>query len=204
VRGVSIVIGGVGGQGVILIARVLAEAAFATGGKAQMSEVHGMSQRYGSVVSTVRFGDVGSPMVKKGEADAIVGFEPLETARLLPWAHHKTVVVTALTPIPPLAVILGQQKYPELEDLEREMKERAGRLVAVDADRIARSIGNPVVANAVLLGALVGTKVVPVPPEAVREALEHHVPPKSAKANLEAFDIGYGIAVQDEYSVQFA
>ncbi len=203
-RGVSVLIGGVGGQGVILIARVLAEAALASGGNVQMSEIHGMSQRHGSVVSTVRFGVVETPAVKKGEADAIVGFEPLETARLLPWAHHKTVVVTGLTPIRPLAVVLGQVKYPPIEDLTREMKERAGRVIAVDADRIARSVGNPVVANSVLLGALMGTKVPPVPPEAVKESLRRAVPPKAEKANLEAFDIGYGIAVKDEYSIQFA
>ncbi len=203
-RGVSVLIGGVGGQGVILIARVLAEAALARGHRVQMSEIHGMSQRYGSVVSTVRFGAVETPMVKKGEADAIVGFEPLETARLLPWAHHKTVVITGVTQVRPLAVVLGQQAYPPLADLEREMRERAGRVIAVDADRIARSVGNPVVANSVLLGALVGSKVPPVPPEAVKEALRRAVPERLATANLEAFDIGYGIAVQDEYSIQFA
>ena len=203
-KGVSVVIGGVGGQGVILMARVLAEAALAHGQRAQMTEVHGMSQRYGSVVSSVRFGVVETPLVKKGEADAIVGFEPLETARLLPWAHHKTVVITALTPIRPLGVILGQQAYPPLEDLEREMRERAGRVIAVDAERIAASIGNPVVANSVLLGALMGSKVPPVPPEVVKETLRQHIPARLETANLEAFDIGYGIAVQDEYSIQFA
>ncbi len=203
-RGVSVVIGGVGGQGVILTARVLAEAALAAGGSVQMSEVHGMSQRHGSVVSTVRFGVVETPAVKKGEADAIVGFEPVETARLLPWAHHKTVVITGLTPIRPLAVVLGQAKYPAIGDLTREMEERAGRVIAIDADRVARSVGNPVVANSVLLGALMGSKVPPVTPEAVKASLRKAVPPKAEKANLEAFDIGYGIAVQDEFSIQFA
>lgn len=203
-KGTSLVIGGVGGQGVILTARILSEAALAHGLKAQMSEVHGMSQRYGSVVSTVRLGNVQTPMVKKGEADAIVGFEPLESVRLLPWAARKTVVVTALTPIRPLLVVLGKESYPSIEDLHRQLKERVGRVIAIDADRIARSVGNEIVANSVLLGALMGTKVVPVPLEAVRKALVARVPAELAAANLEALDIGYGIAIQDEYSIQFA
>lgn len=203
-KGTSLVIGGVGGQGVVLTARILSEAALAHGLKAQMSEVHGMSQRYGSVVSTVRLGNVQTPMVKKGEADAIVGFEPLESVRLLPWAARKTVVVTAITPIRPLLVVLGKEAYPPIEDLHRQLKERAGRVISIDADRIARSIGNEIVANSVLLGALLGTKVVPIPLEAVRKALVAHVPATLAAANLEALDIGYGIAIQDEYSIQFA
>ncbi len=203
-KGTSLVIGGVGGQGVVLTARILSEAALAHGLKAQMSEVHGMSQRYGSVVSTVRIGNVQTPMVKRGEADAIVGFEPLESVRLLPWAARKTVVVTAITPIRPLLVVLGKEAYPPIEDLHRQLKERAGRVISIDADRIARSIGDEIVANSVLLGALLGTKVVPIPLEAVRKALVAHVPAKLAAANLEALDIGYGIAIQDEYSIQFA
>jgi len=203
-KGTSIVIGGVGGQGVILTARILSEAALTHGLKVQMSEVHGMSQRYGSVVSTVRMGNVQTSMVKKGEADAIVGFEPLESVRMLPYAARKTVVITALTPIRPLLVVLGKESYPSLEELHRQLRERAGRVLAVDADRIARSVGDPVVANSVLLGALLGTKVVPVPLERIRRTLAEHVPAKLLAANLEALDIGYGIAVQDQYSIQFA
>lgn len=200
----SILIGGVGGQGVILTARILAEAGLARGLHAQMSEIHGMSQRYGSVVSSVRFGKVETPLVKKGEADAIVGCEPLETVRLLPWANPKTVVVTALTPIRPLSVSLGREPYPSIEDLHEQLRERAGRVIFIDADRIARSIGNEVVANSVLLGALIGTKVVPLPLEAVRTTLVKHVPTRLAAPNLEALDIGYGVAVQDGYSIAFA
>lgn len=203
-KGVSVLIGGVGGQGVILTARIVAESALAHGLKAQMSEIHGMSQRYGSVVSSVRIGDAESPLVKKGEATAIVGFEPLETVRLLPWAYNKTVVVTALTPIRPLSVLLGQEAYPPLEELHRRIKERAGRVIVVDADRIARSIGHEVVANSVLLGALMGTKVIPVPLEVIRKTLGAHVPPRFVAANLEALDIGYSVTIQDEYSIAFA
>lgn len=200
----NVLIGGVGGQGVILTARILAEAALASGQKAQMSEIHGMSQRYGSVVSTVRIGRSETPLVKKGEADAIVGFEPLETLRLLPWAYHKTVIVTALTPIRPLSVVLGEATYPHLEELHGQLKERAGRVIMLDADRIAQSIGPVIVANSVLLGALMGTKVVPVPLDEVRKALLRHVPKKLAPANLEALDIGYGVTIQDDYSIAFA
>ncbi len=203
-KGTSIVIGGVGGQGVILTARILSEAALAHGLKVQMSEIHGMSQRYGSVVSSVRMGNVQTAMVKKGEADAIVGFEPLESVRLLPYGARKTVLVTALTPIRPLLVVLGKDSYPSLEELHRTLQEKVGRVLAIDADRIARSVGNAVVGNSVLLGALLGTKVVPIPLERVRKSLAEHVPSKLLAANLEALDIGYGIAVQDEYSIQFA
>lgn len=203
-KGASVLIGGVGGQGVVMMARILAEAALAQGVKAQMSEVHGMSQRYGSVVSSVRFGRAQTPMVKKGEADAIVGLEPLESVRLLPWAYRKTVVVTAITPIRPLMVVLGKEAYPPLDELQKQLQERAGRVLAIDADRIARSVGNEIVANSVLLGALMGTKIVPVSLESVRKAVVAAVPPKMASMNLEALDIGYGITIQDEYSIQFA
>ncbi len=203
-KGASILIGGVGGQGVVLMARILSEAALTEGVRAQMSEVHGMSQRYGSVVSSVRFGKAQTPMVKKGEADAIVGLEPLETVRLLPWAYRKTVVVTSITPIRPLMVVLGKEAYPPLDELQRQLQERAGRVLAIDADRIARSVGNEIVANSVLMGALMGTKIVPVSLEAVRKALVAAVPAKMASMNLEALDIGYGITIQDEYSIQFA
>lgn len=203
-KATNIVLGGVGGQGVIFSARLLCEAALAEGLVAQMTEVHGMSQRYGSVVSSVRIGDVRTPMVKKGEADAILGFEPLEATRLLPWAHRKTVVVMALTAVRPLLVVLGKETYPSLETLQELLKDRAGRIVALDADRIARSIGEPVVGNAVLLGALLGTGTVPVGLDAVRAAIVGHVPTRLVAANLEALDIGYGIATQDAYSIQFA
>lgn len=203
-RPVSILVGGVGGQGVILTARVLAEAALASGLEAQMSEVHGMSQRYGSVVSTVRIGRVATPLVKHGEADAIVGLEPLETVRLLSWASRETVIVTALVPIRPLGVNLGLEAYPTVEDLLGRMRERAARVIAIDAQQVAQSIGEGIVANAVLLGALQGTQVVPIPLEAVRASLLRRVPSRFAAANLEALDIGYGVAVQDQYSLEFA
>ena len=203
-KGASVLIGGVGGQGVILTARILAEAALALGLGAQMSEIHGMSQRYGSVVSNVRFGKAETPLVKRGEADAIVGFEPLETVRLLPWAYRKTVIVTSITPIRPLSVSLGHEAYPLLEDLHERLKDRAGRVIFIDADRIARSIGSEVVANSVLLGALIGTKVLPIPLDSVRKTLVKHVPSKLATPNLEALDIGYGVAIQDGYSIAFA
>ena len=203
-KGTSILIGGVGGQGVILTARILSEAALAHGLKVQMSEIHGMSQRYGSVVSSIRMGNVQTSMVKKGEADAIVGFEPLESVRLLPYAHRKTVAITALTPIRPLLVVLGKESYPSIEELHAALRDRAGRVLAIDADRIARSLGDAVVANSVLLGALLGTKVVPVPLERVRRTLADRVPSKLLAANLEALGIGYGIAVQDDYGIEFA
>ena len=110
----------------------------------------------------------------------------------------------ALTPIRPLLVVLGKEAYPSLDELQEMLKDRAGRILTLDADRIARSIGDPVVGNAVLLGALLGTGAIPVGLDAVRAAIVGRVPTKLVPANLEALDIGYGIATQDAYSIQFA
>lgn len=186
----NLVITGVGGQGVLLVTRVLAEAALSRGTEATVSEVHGMAQRGGSVVSNVRFGPASSPLVSRGEADAIMALEPMEALRVLDRASSKTVIVASMATVAPLMVLLGKVEYPPMDILFRDMMAVTRRVYGVDAEGIAAQVGSPVVSNVVLLGALLGTRVLPIELEAVRESLSRQVPLRTLELNLKALEIG--------------
>ncbi len=187
------VIAGVGGQGVLLVARVVAEAALNEGMESTTSEVHGMSQRGGSVVSTVRLGNLSSPLIGRGEADAILALEPLESLRVLDYASSGTVVVCSTTAIQPTGVLLGKEQYPPLDVVLRRLRAVTRHVYTIEAERTAKDLGASVVANVVLLGALLGTGVLPLGAEAVRKSLQAHVPPGMAKVNLEALEAGLSL-----------
>lgn len=189
-RPVNLVIAGVGGQGVLLVAKVVAEAALDEGIESATSEVHGMSQRGGSVVSTVRLGGSSSPLIGRGDADAILALEPMETLRVIDFASPRTVVVCSTTAIPPMGVLLGKEEYPPLDAMLRRLRAVTRRVYAIEAERTADDLGAPVVANVILLGALLGTGVLPLRAEAIRKRLLAHVPPDMAKVNLEALEAG--------------
>lgn len=196
-RAVNLVITGVGGQGVLLATRVLAEAALRAGGQATVSEVHGMAQRGGAVVSTVRFGPVSSPLIGRGEADAILALEPMEALRVLDRASPHTVIVTSMKAVAPLTVVLGRAEYPPMGGIFQDLTAVTRRVYGVDAERIAGDLGAPVVANVVLMGALLGTGVLPLDLQPVRDRLVAHVPPKTLEVNLKALDIGLQLATEE-------
>ena len=180
----TIQIVGVGGQGVLLASMVL--------GNAAMSEVHGMAQRGGSVLSTVRFGDdVVSPLEADGCADLIMGFEPTETVRNLPLGNRDTLVLMNLDPVYPSMVAAGFEKYPEIDDLIKSVTDVNPNLVTLDATKLAIEAGKAVAANAVMIGAVAAMKDFPLMKEDLLEALKAQVPEKFLELNVKAFELGY-------------
>lgn len=185
----SIMIVGVGGQGTLLASRILGTAIIKSGFDVKVSEVHGMSQRGGSVETYVKFGEkVWSPIVNKGDADIILAFEQLEAYRALPYLKKDGKIIINDQQINPIPVIAGQAKYPQ--NLMEDMKSRAD-VTAVDALSLAIEAGNKKAVNVVLLGVM--AKKTDIPYEYWKHSLKETVPEKFLKLNLEAFDLGYNI-----------
>jgi len=183
---------GVGGQGVLLASMVLGTTAMKAGYKVSMSEVHGMAQRGGSVISTLRFGDdVISPLESTGNANIIMGFEPVETCRNITLGNKDTFILMNLDPIYPSMVAAGFEEYPKIEDLVRSIESVSKNLKTIDATNIAVSAGKAVAANAVMIGAVASTKGFPLSKDLLKEVLLEVVPEKFRELNSKAFDLGY-------------
>jgi len=123
---------GVGGQGNLLASRLLGEAALSVGIPAVVSEIHGMAQRGGIVESAVLLGDITSPIVSNGEADVLIGFEPVETLRALNKCNINTLIITNTCPLPPFTVSIGQGVYPPLNDVLHLVQKKLKRVIALD------------------------------------------------------------------------
>ena len=189
---VELVLAGVGGQGVLLMAEALGTAAVASGLNARVSEIHGMAQRGGSVVCHVRIGEgVLSPTVMDGQADAIVGLEPVEALRVIRYASRKTLVLLNTRPIIPPSVAMGAARYPDLEDILHVLGGFAGRVITLDAVKLAEEAGSTVAANTVMLGALASTNILPMDVDTLREAVVSLVPERFRDVNVLAFKLGY-------------
>ncbi len=187
----AIMIVGVGGQGSLLSSRLLGNVLLAQGYDVKVSEVHGMSQRGGSVVTYVKYGDkVYSPVIEKGEADAVISFELLEAARSLPFLKKGGKLITSIQQIDPMPVITGAAKYPE--DLEAKLKAAGVELVAVDALSLAEQAGTAKASNVVLMGVLASR--MDYPEELWQKALEQCVPAKFLELNKKAFELGRNAA----------
>ncbi len=183
----NIMIVGVGGQGTLLASRILGNAVIRKGYDVKVSEVHGMSQRGGSVVTYVKFGDkVHSPIIGEGEADIILAFELLEAYRALPALAKDGRMIVNDQRINPMPVITGAADYPA------DIKEKLAALVsltAVDALALAKEAGSIKAVNVVLIGVM--AKNTEIPYEDWIETIKETVPPKFLAINLKAFDLGY-------------
>ncbi|MFA4646713.1 indolepyruvate oxidoreductase subunit beta [Pyrococcus kukulkanii] len=188
----NIVITGVGGQGILTAANLLGWAALRAGYKVRVGEVHGMSQRFGSVIAYVRFGeDVYGAMVPEGKADVILSFEPVEALRYINYLKKGGLVFTNARPIPPVQVSMGLAKYPSMEEIKRIVEEEfGGKFLAFDAEKLAIEAGHVITTNVVLIGALTQTPGFPLSPEHVKEVIRLSVPPKAVEVNMKAFDLG--------------
>jgi len=188
----SVQIVGVGGQGVLLASMVLGNTAMRAGFKVMMSEVHGMAQRGGSVLSTLRFGDeVYSPLEATGGADLIMSFEPVETVRSLTLGSRKTAILMNLDPVYPANVAAGFETYPAIDDLVKAVRTENDHLLTIEATKIAIAAGKAVAANAVMIGAVAAIKGFPLDRELLKTVLLETVPEKSKDLNKKAFDLGY-------------
>ena len=182
----NIMIVDVGGQGSLLASRILGAAAMASGYDVKVSEVHGMSQRGGSVVTYVRYGEgVASPVICEGEADVILSFEMLEAARWLPYLRTGGTIVTGTQKINPMPVITGAAKYPE--EIDEKIRALGIKLVAEDAAAIAAEAGSEKAANVALIG--LAAHVLGFDADVLRKAVEDCVPAKAREINLRAFDV---------------
>ena len=187
---INIVLTGVGGQGVITAANILGKAAVKAKINVFVSEVHGMAQRGGSVNCTVRMGNVSGPLVPSGSADAIVSTEPVEALRYIHYSNKKTKIITGITPVIPFTVATGEEKYPDVDKLFKELS-RYGKLYKIDAIKIAEDAGAIITKNIVMLGALAGSGVVPFKTELLLDTILENIPPKYKEMNKKAFEGGF-------------
>ena len=185
----SVLFTGVGGQGVLTVANILAKAALEEGFHVLTSEVHGMAQRGGSVVCHVRIGNIHSPLIPDGGADAIVSMEPLEALRHIEKISKDGIVLTDITPVIPPNVSIGKAVYPPLEKIFGEMAKKC-KLVKIDALKIAKEAGNAITRNIVMLGALAEMDVFPVSKEKILSMVKKSVPEKYVALNEKAFVMG--------------
>jgi indolepyruvate ferredoxin oxidoreductase beta subunit len=183
----NVVIAGVGGQGVLLTSKIIAESALTQGFDVKQSEVHGMAQRGGSVVSHVRFGDkVYSPIVSEGEADLLIGFEPLETARYLHFLKKGGTVIYNTYRISSITVSIGMEKYPD--DINDIIKSRVKKAYPFDGTTLAVEAGDKRALNIVLLGAAL--RFLPLEENFVLPNIEKNVKKKVLDINKKAFALG--------------
>ncbi len=185
---VSVMIVGVGGQGSLLASKLLGKLLCDEGYDVKVSEVHGMSQRGGSVVTYVRFGDkVYSPVITEGEADYIVSFEKLEAARYASCLKDGGTVIVNTQEIAPMPVIVGATAYPS--DILSEMTAKGVKVDAMDALSLAEQAGSSKAVNIVLMGRL--AKYFDIPKEKWIAAIEKSVAEKFVEMNKKAFELGY-------------
>lgn len=185
----NIMIVGVGGQGTLLTSRILGGLALEAGFDVKISEVHGMAQRGGSVVTYVRYGEqVAEPIVEEGQADILIAFEKLEALRYAHFLKKDGVLIVNDQRIDPMTVATGAAEYPEniLETLGKTY-----RVVSLDAMEEALKLGNSKVFNIIILG--VTAKNMEFDKEAWNRVIEATVPPKTVEINQRAFEVGYGL-----------
>ena len=187
----DLVFTGVGGQGVVVLSDIFCEAAMLDGFDVAKAEVHGMAQRGGAISAHVRIGDVVvSPLIERGKGDIVVGFEVLETARALPMLKPKGTVVVNTKYIPPSSLFQSSAKPLQPEELLAMIQKKASRVYEVDGMAIAGKLGNLMVVNTVLLGAVSVLPENPVKEESFKQAISSLLKENYISLNLQAFEAG--------------
>lgn len=185
----DIVFSGVGGQGIVVLSDIYCEAAMLDGFDVAKAEIHGMAQRGGSIVAFTRIGTkVESPLIETGRADVLVGFEILETARALPMLKKNGTVIVNKKYIPPNCMVSGA-KPKKIEDLMALLRAKA-LVYEVDGEGIAEKLGNLLVVNTILLGALSALPEIPLKVESFHKAITVKLKEKYINLNLKAFELG--------------
>jgi len=186
----NIVFSGVGGQGIVVASDIFCEAALIDGWDVAKAEIHGMAQRGGSIVAHVRVGEkIQAPLIEKGKAHIILGFEMLEAARVLPMLNENGTVIVNTKYIPPSTSVGGSSTLTH-EKILGMIRDRAHTVHEIDGIDIAARLGNLLVVNTVLLGALSGIPEHPVKKESLEKAIASRLKEKYVNINLEAFKIG--------------
>lgn len=187
-----LVVCGVGGQGVLLASRVLCEAAMVKDLPVVSGEVRNMAQRGGTVIATVALGGARSTVIPRGGADVVLGFEPMETARMMDYIGPETLVITNTRPVVPFTLSVQGKPYPALESLLAPVREVCRKLVSLDATRTAVELGSARVLNTVMLGALSAHSSLPIEKALIEKIVAENSPDKLVKINVAAFRAGAG------------
>ena len=196
--GINLIFAGVGGQGIVLASRLVAQTALRTGQMVRTAETIGMAQRGGSVLSHMRIGaGVASPMLPLRSAGAIVGFEPAEAVRCLPYLATDGVVVVSRRAIPPVTSSLAATGYDGSAMLAY-LRRRARRVIAVDGDAVCTAAGSPKVLNVALLGAAAAAGALGVTRDALEATIAATLPEKLVAMNLTALAVGARYALEEE------
>ena len=188
---VNIAISGVGGQGVLTLAELLAKAALHEGLNVRVGEIHGMAQRGGHVVCTVRIGDdAKGPIIDAGAADLLVGFEPVETLREIHLVKKGGYVLMSSNVQYPVAVSMGKAEYPDHKEILASIKKFTDKIIEINAHKIAVEAGNPRALNMVMFGGIIGTNLVPISKDSAMQTIRAAFPKKFEKTNTTAAEIG--------------
>jgi len=193
----SIYISGVGGQGVVKTSLVIGAACVKKGLNIVMSEIHGMSQRGGSVPAEIKIGDAQNPVIEKGGADLLVSFEPAEAIRAIDKCSNETVAVVNTNPIIPFTVSLGISKYLDINTYLDELNKKLKKVIAFDAETLAKEAGNVITLNMVMLGASAAVPGFPIEKEYLIEAMKEALPEKAIAINIEAFNKGFELSEKE-------
>lgn len=186
----KVLVVGVGGQGVLTVARVLGEASRAAGFDVTVGQLHGMSQRGGSVESSVLIGPYHSAFIGSGEADIVLGLEPLETERVLDKMWQGTTVVFNRSCVVPFVLTMAGRDYPELESIEHTIRSVASRVWSVDGRRAALEAGDRGALNMAMLGTLSVLDPLPFGEDVLLSAIERRSPARHREVNRRAFRLG--------------
>jgi indolepyruvate ferredoxin oxidoreductase beta subunit len=193
----NILLAGVGGQGLMLLSQVMGDACTRSGINVVVGAQHGLAQRSGSISAHVRIGDVYSPLIPYGTADLIIAMDAMEALRYVEYLKQGgTVVMNSRMMHPPLEtapIVKNKQEkrmYVTLEQVKAQLGKVAGRVITIDAEKVAAEAGNPRTENVVLLGAASALSGFPIQSEPLKESVKRVVPERAVDANLKAFNLG--------------
>lgn len=187
------IITGVGGQGNVMASRLLGNILVKNGYYVTIGETFGASQRGGSVMSHLRISKKSnwSPIIPRGKADLVVSLEPIESIRIMAkYGNDGVKVISNTRPIHPVQVIAGEQDYPSLDDIKTTISELTSDYTYIDATEEALKLGNPILGNIIMIGAVSGTGILPFDKDDFKEVIANFIPPDKVAMNIEAFEIG--------------
>jgi indolepyruvate ferredoxin oxidoreductase beta subunit len=189
----NVIVTGVGGQGNVLITQLMGSALVRTGHHVTIGETYGASQRGGAVMSHLRISRQAQygPLIPHGQANIVLGLEPVETLRVLgQYGNPDVTVITNSRPVYPLAVAIGTAHYPSVEEIVKALEELSSKAWLINATDIALDLGASILTNIVMAGALVGAGVLPLAPEEFEQELQESLPADRLDSNLKAFRRG--------------
>ncbi len=189
---INIAITGVGGQGVLTLAEILAKSALEDSHNVRVGEIHGMAQRGGHVVCTVRIGEnAKGPIIDPGTAHLVVGFEPVETLREIHLISKGGLVIMNSHVQYPVVVSMGKAEYPSKEEIHDALTMHTAKIIEFNAIELANNAGNSLSMNIVMLGAILASGIVPIKKETALHVVQTTFPSKFVDVNTKAFELGY-------------